>query len=240
MIPKVIHYCWFGQGKKPDSVIKYINTWKKVMPDYEIKEWNEENFDMDAFPYAKEAYSQKKYAFVSDVVRLYALYHEGGVYLDTDIEVLKTFDPFLEHPAFIGFEDQNNIQTGLIASEKGGPWVKEALDLYEGRHFILPDGTLDTTTNVTLLTGMMEKHGLLKDNSRQDLKDLISIYPSDYFCAKSYSDGKVTVTDRTVTIHHFSGSWLTPMGRFKVYRAQLIKRYNLTALKNFIKRFINK
>lgn len=238
MIPKKIHYCWFGNGKLPDSVVKYINTWKKVLPDYEIKEWNEDNFNLDSCPYAKEAHQQKKYAFVSDVARLYALYNEGGIYLDTDIEVIKTFDPFLDHHAFVGFEDMNKIQTGLIASEQGGTWVKEALELYDDRRFILPNGDLDTTTNVVLLTRMMEKYGLVKDNSRQDLSDLISIYPSDYFCAKSYSDGKVRITDRTVTVHHFTGSWLTPMERFRVYRAQLIKRYKLTGLKNLVKKLM--
>ena len=130
MIPKVIHYCWFGRGKMPEMALKCIESWKKYLPEYKIKEWNEDNFDLDMYPYVREAYDNRKFAFVTDVVRLYALYNEGGIYMDTDVEVLKSLDPFLHHNAFSGFEDDKNIPTGIMASEKGGRWAKENLDYY--------------------------------------------------------------------------------------------------------------
>lgn len=119
MIPKVVHYCWFGRGPKNELATKCIESWKKFLPDYEIKEWNEDNFDVNLYPYAKEALENRKFAFVTDVVRLYALYTEGGVYMDTDVEVLKTYNPFLHHKMFSGFETNNNVPTGMMAAEKG-------------------------------------------------------------------------------------------------------------------------
>lgn len=207
MIPKVIHYCWFGRGKKPALAIKCLNSWKKNLPEYEIKEWNEDNFNLDMYPYAREAYNSRKFAFVTDVVRLYTLYHEGGIYMDTDVEVIKPLDPFLCHCAFSGFESDTDVPTGIMASEKGGIWARENLRYYEGRHFVNQNGELDLTTNVTAITHFMLQHGLKRDNSYQDFPELITIYPKDVFCPKSYNDGKIYLTNNTVTIHHFAGSW---------------------------------
>ena len=128
MIPKKIHYCWFGRNPLPESAQKCIASWRKYLPDYEIKEWNEDNFDINVNLYVKQAYESRKFAFVTDYVRLYALASEGGVYMDTDVEVLKTFDPFLHHHAFSGFENNNYVPTGMMASEKNGKWVTELLD----------------------------------------------------------------------------------------------------------------
>ncbi len=207
MIPKKIHYCWFGRGEKSALVKKCMASWKKYLPEYELKEWNEDNFDLDLFPFTREAYESRKYAFVTDVVRLYALYNEGGVYMDTDVEVLKPLDSFLHHIAFSGFEDDTQVPTGIMASEKNSIWAKENLDYYHERHFILPDGTWDTTSNVAIITNYMVSKGLLKVNGYYDFPNLITIYPKDYFCPKSYLDKKIYLTDNTVTIHHFSGSW---------------------------------
>ena len=208
MIPKIIHYCWFGRGKKPGLALKCIESWKKYLPDYEILEWNEDNFDLNMFPYAREAYDNRKFAFVTDVVRLYALSKMGGIYCDTDVEVLSSLDPFLTHYAFSGFENDKDIPTGLMASEKDGKWVNELLNYYNGRHFVKPDGSFDTTTNVKTITDITEKFGLIRRNSFQDLPNLVTIYPKDYFCPKSYIDGKIYLTENTVCIHHFSGSWV--------------------------------
>lgn len=222
MIPKIIHYCWFGRGQMPALAIKCIESWKKYLPQYEIKEWNEDNFDLDMYPYVREAYDNRKFAFVTDVVRLYALYKEGGIYMDTDVEVLKSLDPYLHHAAFSGFEDDVHIPTGIMASEKGGKWVKENLVYYDNRHFIKEDGTMDLTTNVITLTNYMLLLGLKQDNSYQDFPGLITLYPKDYFCPKSYDDGKIYLTDRTVTIHHFAGSWVPKEGKLPFFVRKLL------------------
>lgn len=224
MIPKIIHYCWFGRGQMPALAIKCIESWKKYLPNYEIKEWNEDNFDLDMYPYVREAYDNRKFAFVTDVVRLYALYTEGGIYMDTDVEVLKSLDPFLQHTAFSGFEDDTHIPTGIMASEKGGKWAKENLAYYENKHFIKEDGTMDLTTNVTTLTNYMLPLGLKPNNTYQDFPNLITFYPKDYFCPKSYDDGKIYLTNRSVTIHHFAGSWCPPK-TVKEKFIKIVRRY---------------
>lgn len=145
---------------------------------------------------------------MTDVVRLYALYHEGGIYMDTDVEVLKPLDCFLFHHAFSGFEDEQNISTGIMASEKGGRWVKDNMNYYEGRHFLRDDGSMDLTTNVTTITNNLLPLGLKRDNSFQDFPNLITIYPKEYFCPKSHDDGKIYLTSNSYTIHHFAGSWI--------------------------------
>lgn len=236
MIPKVIHYCWFGRGKMPELALKCIESWKKHLPDYTIKEWNEDNFDLDMYHYVREAYDNRKFAFVTDVVRLYALYYEGGVYMDTDVEVLKSLDPFLHHNAFSGFEDEKNIPTGIMASEKGGRWAKENLDYYNDKHFIKDDGTMDVTTNVQTITKIMLPYGLKQDNTYQDFNDLITFYPKDYFCPKSYKDGKIYLTKNTVTIHHFAGSWLTRKEKNVIILSKILGKGTMKVLFS-IKRF---
>lgn len=136
MIPKIIHYCWFGKGEKPEQVIKYITLWKQKNPDYDIKEWNESNFDYQQWKFCREAYQVKKFAFVSDVCRLYALLTEGGIYLETDIEMIKNFDPFLSDKSFVGEERNHTIGSGCIGAEKGTSWVKDFLETYNTREFI--------------------------------------------------------------------------------------------------------
>lgn len=240
MIPKVIHYCWFGRGKMPEMALKCIESWKKYLPEYKIKEWNEDNFDLDMYPYVREAYDNRKFAFVTDVVRLYALYHEGGVYMDTDVEVLKSLDPFLHHNAFSGFEDEKNIPTGIMASEKGGRWAKENLDYYNDKHFINEDGTMDVTTNVQTITNIMLPYGLKQNNSYQDFPGLITFYPKDYFCPKSYKDGKIYLTKNTVTIHHFAGSWLTQKEKNIILLSKILGRKNMDVLFSIKKIFTKK
>lgn len=209
MIPKKIHYCWFGRGPKNELAVKCIESWKRVLTDYEIKEWNEDNFDINQNQYVKEAYEARKFAFVTDYVRLYALYHEGGVYMDTDVEVLKTFTPFLYHKAFSGFETDGNVPTGMMAAEKGSIWAKDLLDGYKERKFIKSDGQFDMTTNTAVITQYMLSKGLVLNNSYQDFPDLCTMYPADYFCPKDHRTGKIKCTKNSVCIHHFAGSWLT-------------------------------
>lgn len=208
MIPKIIHYCWFGRGKLPELAQKCIESWKKFCPDYEIKEWNEDNFDLDLYPYVREAYDHRKFAFVTDVVRLYALYTEGGIYMDTDVEVIKPLDPFLDNVAFSGYESKTEIPTGIMASVKGSRWAKDCLDHYNGLHFVKPDGTLDMTTNVVTITGMMKPKGLRCDNTYQEFPGYFTIYPKTYFCPYGGGRQAPAFSEHTATIHHFAGSWM--------------------------------
>lgn len=206
MIPKVIHYCWFGGNPLPELAVKCIDSWKKYCPDYEIVEWNESNFDIQCCCYVYEAYKAKKWAFVTDFVRLYVLITYGGIYMDTDVEVTKPLDIFLQHSAFSGFECADQIPTGIMACEKDFPLFKTLLDEYQGRHFLLEDGTFDTTTNVTTITNSCLRYGLILNNKFQEVEGM-TLYPSDYFCPKSHKTGIVTCTENTHTIHHFSGTW---------------------------------
>lgn len=207
MIPKVIHYCWFGGNPLPAEAIRCIESWKKYCPNYVIKEWNESNFDINSYQYTKEAYEARKFAFVTDVVRLYALFNEGGIYMDTDVEVIKPLDRFLSHHAFSGFEDNVSVPTGIMGSEKSGKWARENLAYYDDARFLINDGKYDLTTNVSTITKYMKRQNLKLDNSFQDIPNLITMYPKDYFCPKSYSTGVIQLTSNSYTIHHFSGTW---------------------------------
>lgn len=239
MIPKIIHYCWFGHGEMSPLAKQCIDSWRKVLPDYDIVEWNEDNFDLDMYPYAREAYQKKKYAFVADVARLYALYTVGGIYMDTDVEVLKSYDKFLVHTAFSGYET-DKVTTGIMASEKGGEWVKHNLDYYEGRHFILEDGSMDQTVNVVTIYKYMLELGFRGDNTFQDFPGLITIYPRDYFCPKSYYDGVIRLTGNTVAIHHFEGSWHSRWDRLKYKVLKSFSSGNKLKIKQFLKRLLKK
>ena len=185
MIPKTIHYCWFGYGEMPELAQECIASWHNYMPDWEYKLWNEDNFDVAQIPYAKEAYEAKKYAFVSDYVRLWALYNEGGLYLDVDFRVYKPFDELLHWKAFAGFEGSkySPLMMGVIASEPCGEWAKEQLDGYQGRHFLNGDGSLDLTTNVKFVTETMKLNGFIANGQEQDYKDL-HVLPVDFFCPR--------------------------------------------------------
>ncbi len=208
-IPKTIHYCWFGKNIMPKLAKKCIKSWKRKLKGYEIIEWNEDNFDIDSAPlYVKQAYEAKKWAFVSDYVRLYALVNYGGIYMDTDVEVLKKLDSFLSHHAFSGFEDEYHIPTGIMACEKGYKLFEEFLHFYDEVKFINDDGSYNLTTNVTIITDICKKKGLIPNNTYQEI-DGFALYPKDYFCPINYQDFSLVSTKNTVTIHWFSGSWVS-------------------------------
>lgn len=240
MIPKTIHYCWFGRGEKPELAVKCIESWRKYLPDYVIKEWNEDTFDVSKNQYVHEAYVNRKYAFVTDYVRLYALYVEGGIYMDTDVEVLRNYNNFLEHNAFSGFESDGNVPTGMMAAEKGSIWAKELLEQYDTRRFVQEDGSFDLTTNTTVITKYMVSKGLLLNNELQDFPGLCTMYPSDYFCPKDHGTGKITCTKNTVCIHHFAGSWIeysilkSCRHKIKLFLAKIFGRRIIVALSDII------
>lgn len=234
MIPKIVHYCWFGRGEIPELERKCIASWHKFMPGWEYKLWNEDNFDVEnSINYVKQAYAHKKYAFVSDYVRLWALYNYGGVYLDTDVEVIRSLDDFLVYPAFSGYEGDNNIviTTAVIGSEVRGIWVNEMIDSYERRPFILRNGELDMTANTRFIAGIMLKNGFSfsQNNIHAIYKNCMHVFPVDYFCPLT-STRVLKLTSNTCCIHHFAGSWvkLTPMQKFKLFVTSKILGVNLT------------
>ena len=214
-IPKKIHYCWFGGKELPKLAKKCIESWKKYCPDYEIIEWNENNFDINMNTYVKEAYENKKWAFVTDYVRLYALYNYGGIYMDTDVEVVRNLDEFLENESFFGFEDSNHVSTGIMASKKNNQLIKEISNHYDTRNFIMKDGKLDMTTNVIIITEILSKKGLKKNNKKQTIEGL-TIYPSEFFCPLDCNSKKLRKTRNTHAIHWFSGSWLDLKTKLKM------------------------
>ena len=222
MIPKTIHYCWFGGKEKPKLAKKCIASWKKYCPDYEIIEWNETNFDVSSNVYVKEAYDAKKYAFVTDYVRLYVMHKYGGIYMDTDVEVIRSLDKFLIHNAFSGFESDENIPTGIMASEKGFPLFEILLSYYDDRHFLNPDGTLDMTTNVKIITAILLERGFVPNGCYQVI-DGFALYPQDYFCPYNDLTGELHRTKNTVTIHWFNKSWLSRNARI---RSELTKPFH--------------
>ena len=214
MIPKVINYCWFGGNPLPESAVKCIASWKKFFPEYEIKEWNEENFDLEICDYVKEAYQAKKWAFVSDYARFWILYYYGGLYFDTDVEVIKDMSKIVESGSFMGCEatyDKGKaslmVNPGLgLGAEPGLKLYREMLDLYGTLKFINKDGTLNEQTVVGYTTGMLKKYGFV-GNGRGEKISEIQVYPQEYFCPLNYATGELNITENTVSIHHYTASW---------------------------------
>ena len=238
MIPKTIHYCWFGGKPLPELAVKCIESWKKFCPDYEIVRWDESNFDINACPYVREAYEAGKYAFVSDYARLKVLVENGGMYMDTDVEVLKPLDKFMNGRAFSGFETEKMISTGIMACEKGFAPFSEMLREYDTRHFSLGGGSFDLTTNVKAITDYWLRRGLVQNNTEQTINGF-TIYPKDYFCPKNHITMKIEMTENTCTIHHFAATWLPPYKKFK-QKIKKILGYRLNekivAVKNFFRK----
>lgn len=214
MIPKIIHYCWFGRGEKPKQVQKCIKTWRNKLSDYQIIEWNEDNFDVNALRYTRDAYEAKKYAFVSDVARVKALYEMGGIYLDTDVVVYKTFDSVLDHKCVLGFEQGNYIATSFMACERGHGLMKDFCSLYDDLNFYSEDGKIIEGTNVSKLTNLLLKKGLVRDNSYQVLED-ITIYPKEYFSPYDYGNCIRENTENTICEHLYLVSWMSKKEQVK-------------------------
>ena len=226
MIPKIIHYCWFGNNEKSELAKLCIESWHRYCPEYIFIEWNESNFNIAMNDYIKEAYEAKKWAFVTDYVRLYVLYNFGGVYLDTDVELIKSIDPLLIHNAYAGYETENTISTGQVGAVAGNRWIKQCIDCYEGRHFLLKNGKYDETTNVELISNCTSSvYDIKLNGKKRDLGEVI-LYPKNFFSPKNPLSGKMTdLTGNTYSIHHFAGSWLSEEEQEKKRRLERYRKY---------------
>lgn len=239
MIPKKIHYCWFGENEKSKDVYMYINTWKENNPSYEIIEWNEKNFDISSNRYMYEAYKSKKWAFVSDVVRLSVLNEYGGIYLDTDVECIKPFDDLLGNRAFIGLESNYSVCTAVIGAEKGSEFIGDALSLYENLSFVIDD-KLNLVPNSQRLFDMLKKKKIKMDFCEVTKDEYCSIYPHAFFSPINCYTRKETRSDNTITIHRYASSWKSKNGRLKDYFLSKITRIigedNRQTVKSIIKK----
>lgn len=225
MIPKKIHYCWFGYGEKPKKVIKCINSWKKHCSNYEIREWSEKNIDLSDCPrYVQDAYSEKKYAFVTDYVRLKVLFEYGGFYMDTDVELLKSLDGFLSDRAVIGFENNFFVNSGqMLAAEVGHPILAEMMERYEQVNFFRSDGSLYLLGCPHVNTEVLENHGLRKNGQEQTVADC-HVYPADWFNPLDSATGVLQTTTNTVSIHWYSMSWIPKWKQKRVFLLRRIRR----------------
>lgn len=215
MIPHIIHYCWFGGRKLPDEVITYMATWRKHFPDFDIKQWDETNFDVNALPYTRQAYFSKKYAFVSDVARLHALTTEGGLYLDTDILIKKNFpSKWFDLDGFGSFEHDKYVETGLLASAKGNPIISGFLEQYANLRFF--NGlTFDMTPNVIRFTKYMQSLGFKMTNKKQCLNGFV-LFPQQLLCGKDWQLGRYD-DESTFAVHDYTGTWNSNINAINFY-----------------------
>ena len=224
MIPKIIHYCWFGRGEKPELAKKCIASWRKSCPDFEIREWNEGNCDYLSIPFMAEAYAARKYAFVSDVMRLIVLEQYGGVYFDTDVEVLRDISPLLDDEGFIGFENDQFVNSGQVMAAKAHhPVIQAMIEEYKKLHFTNTDGTATPVGCPRLNTDVMERFGLIR-NGREQVVAGIHVYSADYFNPMDSTTGKLTKTENTYSIHWYSMSWLPKRVQMKAKLGRLWRR----------------
>lgn len=244
MIPKIIHYCWFGRNPLPELAVKCIESWKRFLPDYEIKEWNEDNFNVNIIPYTKEAYEAKKYAFVSDYARFWILYKYGGLYFDTDVEVIKSMDDIIAKGNFMGCErdaDKSGATAPAVAPGLGlgvNPGLglyKEMIELYQSLSFVNRNGSYNHKTVVQYTTEFLIKKGL---NNSLDIQHIagVDIYPKDYFCPLDYKTKVLVKTENTRTIHWYSATWISK----DQYRYKIIEHYLGKSIAQIISRTLKK
>jgi hypothetical protein len=224
MIPKIIHYCWFGHGEKPELAKKCIASWQKFCPDFEIREWNEDNCDYLAIPFMAEAYAAKKYAFVSDVMRLIVLEQFGGVYFDTDVELLRDISPLLNDEGFIGFENDRFVNSGqVMAAVPHHPVIQAMIEEYRKLHFINADGSINAVGCPHLNSDVMESFGLVR-NGQEQVVSGIHVYPEDYFNPLDSTTGKLNKTGNTYSIHWYSMSWMPKSMQLKAKLGRVVRR----------------
>lgn len=220
-IPKIIHYCWLSGDPFPQNVEKCFASWKKFLPEYELTLWDLHRFPLEKNIWVKQAFESKKYAFAADYIRLYAVYHFGGIYFDTDVEVVKNFDDLLYLPYFIGTEGYEMLEAGVFGAEKNTSWLKDCLDYYEGKTFINDDGSYNTQTLPSIMGKQISQKRnltLFDKDLLADLdfnqKELLYVFPRDFFSAKEMGTGKILKTKNTYSIHHFAMSWIPKKDKF--------------------------
>lgn len=244
MIPKTIHYCWFGHNPKPELAQKCFASWQKYCPDYEIIEWNEDNYDIQSAPlFVRQAYEAKKWAFVTDYVRLKVVYEHGGIYLDTDVEVIKPLDDLLHYNAFFGIQYDDFVNTGLgFGALAGNIVLRKMMKSYESTSFLKVDGSFDTTTCLERDRSVFINLGLNECDDIQVLHGNIAVFPVEYMAPKNYMTGETSISEKTHTIHHFAESWMTEKQKKEMeevkrslYHPTLKERFKRWAVRTFKK-----
>lgn len=240
MIPKVIHYCWFGRNQKTKAMLDCIESWKKYCPDYEIIEWNEDNFDIECIPFVKEAYDAKKWAFITDYARLKIVYENGGIYLDTDVELIKSLDTLLPLEGFAGFQEDNYVATGLgFGAEKGNRLIYEMMVDYHDRHIEDSNGNFMKIACPVFNTAVLERFGVIPNGEMQMVMGL-TVFPKEYFSPKDSQTYITKITENTYSIHHYDATWKNKNAKLKqkiiVLAVKILGEKNFMKIKSMLKK----
>ena len=236
MIPKIIHLCWLSGDPYPPKIAKCLKSWEKYLPNYEIVLWDTKRFELNSSIWVKQAFENKKYAFAADYIRFYALYHVGGIYLDSDVEVLRDFDDFLDLPYFVGAEKAQTPEAAIIGAEKGCDWIKQCLDYYQKRTFVKADGSLDIRKLPEIMVEQIQKlkpvRVLSLEDSlnirKMDMQTEVLVFNDAFFSPKVFDSREVEITPYTYAIHHYQNSWFSPKAKaYYRFRAFLVKIFGL-------------
>lgn len=227
MIPKIIHYCWFGSKKLPPEYQRYLQSWQKFCPDYRIIRWDQTNYDVTKNHYMYQAYQRGKWSFVSDYLGFDVVYHYGGIYLDTDVELVKNLDDLLSNQAFMGFEENEkgfSVAPGLgFGAQKNDPVIRQLRQMYNGLDFIDQKGRINTLTIPVYTTDFLNQWGLKQNNQLQEVAG-VKIYPTDFFAPMDFLTGEIKLTANTYSIHHYSATWQTAENLAHIKQIRLINR----------------
>lgn len=239
MIPRKIHYCWFGGAPLSNMAQKCIASWEKYCPDYEIIRWDESNYDINKCQYMRQAYEEKKWGFVPDYARVDIVNQYGGIYMDTDVELIKPLDDILECSMYCGFENDTKTNFGLgFGAEPGHPLLHLILERYETLSFYKDDGTLNLTPSPVYQTEELLKWGLVPNNTYQKLNDGVIVFPREYLCPRELDSEEITITNKTISIHHFDGSWLPEESRYAAKLRMKYKKFDFLHIMPYVAQFI--
>lgn len=244
MVPKIIHFCWLSGDEYPKLIEQCMATWKKKLPDYEFMLWDTNKFDINSTLWTQQAFESKKYAFAADYIRLYAIYNYGGIYLDTDVEILKNFDDLLHLPYFVGLEQNEIIEAAVFGAEKGTDWVADCMRYYDDRPFIKKDGNLDLLVLPNIMEAQIEQNRKLVNLEHKELKNIeelikdsskLILYPYDFFSPKNHESQKISKTKNTYTIHHFNNAWIPKRKKVRMnLKRKLFKTFGVSITDSLI------